>query len=94
MPLGQKQALFWFLILQVLNIPEETNIKTLSLRKSFKFISYWLFKQQTIVLFGKQNGWIFFTRITDLRREKEQSVLFLRDLDVVLLFVLNCFNKN
>ena len=27
MPLGQKQALFWFLILQVLNIPEETNIK-------------------------------------------------------------------
>lgn len=56
MPLGQKQALFWFLILQVLNIPEETNIKTLLLRKSFKYISYWLFKQQTIVLFGKQNG--------------------------------------
>ena len=37
---------------------------------------------------------MFFMRIIDLRREKEQSVLFLRDIDVVILFVLDCFNKN
>ena len=48
MPLGQKWARFWFIILQILNIPEEANIKTLLLRKSINFFLYWLLKQQTI----------------------------------------------